>query len=1615
MATAAALAINSAATYDQMFEQIFGNGVSLVANSATFSGNAASTGIFSGATTTSPGISPTASGVILSTGNASAFANAGGGTNTNLNANTGTNVAGGIDGDAQLNAIAGVATFDGAILSASFIPDGNYITMQFVFSSEEYPEYINQNVNDAFGVWVNGAFVPISVVTAGNVAIDTVNAGVNNNLYIDNTSDQFNTEMDGFTRVLSFKALVNPGQVNTIKIGIADGGDAVYDSNLLIMADSVQAVTLAFDDTINVVASGTKTYDILANDADLTGTGLTITQINGVNVAAGQTIVLPSGQSVTLNANGTVTVLATKTQGTVNFSYTVVDGQGTTDVGYITLNTGKNVVKDGIVSGTTGGDLINTAYVGDPEGDRVDNNDATGIQGTVGNDDIIYAGAGNDSIYSGLGNDKILSGAGNDLAFGGAGNDSITGDAGNDTLNGDAGNDTLDGGLGNDTLFGGSENDMLYGGAGSDSLSGDAGNDTLYGGAGNDVLSGGAGVDVLNGGDGNDTLSGGAGSDNMAGGAGDDRFILGDGAAGDTDTIIGGESGETTGDALDAVNITNGVNVQFTGNENGTATSSTGNAVFSEIENVYGGAGNDTINASVSTTSHIFDTAAGDDSVVSGSGNDTISGGAGADTLDGGAGNDIVNGGTGNDILTGGAGNDSLYGGDDVDYFYGGAGDVVDGGEGGNDNDTLNLIGVSSITYGGGNNEAGTVNFTAGGAMTFANIEKLVINGGPNGVVDGLASGEVMNAGYTDLQGDQIDGADGDPDTIYGNGGNDTINASNGNDLVYGGTGDDSIFGNAGSDTLYGDDGNDFIEDYEGASTVYGGAGNDTIYTGDLNDQIYGGNDADLIYANSGNDTIDGGAGHDSIYAGEGNDSVLGGAGNDLIQGGFGDDSLYGGDDADIFYGGAGDVVDGGEGGNDNDTLYLSDVTNLAYGGGNDEAGTVTFQGGGTMTFSNIEKLVLNGGNPDGIIYGTAAAEVIGAGYVDANGDVIDNNDAIYGTPGSNDDEIYAGDGADTVYGLLGNDTIYGGAGGDLVHGGVGNDYIQGDAGNDGADVGNDTLYGDEGNDFIRGDNGSDYVYGGVGDDTVYGGAGTDHVYGGDGNDVVYGGYGDDTVYGGAGDDTITGSADNDVAYGDDGNDYIQGGEGADTLYGGLGNDTLLGEDDGDTFYGGVGDYVDGYESVTTGTDNDTLYVTDVSSVVFDVLNPENGVVHYTGGGTLQFYNIENLYVDGVLQGPPNYIVDGTTADDLIDGSYVDAQGDRIDAADNVAGNNDDVVMAGSGDDTVIAGQGNDLVYGGDGDDRLSGDVGNDTLNGDAGNDVLLDGAGDDVAFGGSGNDSFTSGSGADSLYGGADSDHFDGDLIGDVIDGGVGGDDNDTLDLRAYGKLNTNIIYDPQNSENGTVEFLDENGAVTGTMTFTNIENVIPCFTPGCMVLTDSGEISVQNLRVGDAVLTRDNGYQPIRWIGNRDLSQVDLLIAPQFSAVQIARGALGHNLPERDMKVSPQHRMLLSGPRAEMLFGEHEVLVAANHLVGRAGITRRDGEAVRYIHILFDQHEIIRADGAWSESFQPGDRSLAGMDAAQRAEILGLFPNLAGAGTRYPAARMTLKSREARVLLSA
>ena len=194
-----------------------------------------------------------------------------------------------------------------------------------------------------------------------------------------------------------------------------------------------------------------------------------------------------------------------------------------------------------------------------------------------------------------------------------------------------------------------------------------------------------------------------------------------------------------------------------------------------------------------------------------------------------------------------------------------------------------------------------------------------------------------------------------------------------------------------------------------------------------------------------------------------------------------------------------------------------------------------------------------------------------------------------------------------------------------------------------------------------------------------------------------------------------------------------------------------------------------------------------------------------------------------------------------------------------------------------------------------------------------------------------------------------------------------------------------------------------------------VPCFAAGTLIVTATGPKLVEDIRVGDEVLTRDDGFQPVRWAGTRMLDAEYLEQNPDFTSVLIAAGALGNRLPRRDLRVSPGHRMLLGGQQAEILFGEREVLVAASDLVGQPGITR-DARPVTYVHIMFDNHQIIDSEGAWSESFQPADVTLNGLDTAQREELLALFPELATRkGQRnFATARKVLAPHESAALLA-
>ncbi|MDG3040178.1 Hint domain-containing protein [Roseicyclus marinus] len=933
-----------------------------------------------------------------------------------------------------------------------------------------------------------------------------------------------------------------------------------------------------------------------------------------------------------------------------------------------------------------------------------------------------------------------------------------------------------------------------------------------------------------------------------------------------------------------------------------------------------------------------------------------------------------------------------------------------------------------------------------------------------------------MGVGYDDSNAPTDGGGDvigNGPDVIEGNGGDDTIDAGAGDDTVDGGAGDDAIVGGFGNDSLTGGEGGDSLYGGAGDDTLEGGAGDDLLVPGSFDGTQPVGNptsndgpgNRNLVNGGDGNDTILASVGADTLNGDAGDDLIIGNGGNDLIAGGDGADTLDGEDGVDTIDGGAGDddiVVSGGDlatggsgddvftvddtrpetgtitviggetgeeavidptnnpGGRIGDVLDLRglDVVSITYDPtdptfdpvtGTGESGTAVINNAAgqpvTIAFSEIETVLFDV-LPDGVVDGLETGEVMNPGYADAEGDTIDGPDGL-------DDVIEGNGGNDTINAGDGNDTVDGGAGEDVINGGIGDDVLDGGAEDD-------------------------TVSGGLGDDTVQGGAGDDELFGNEGNDLVDGGVGNDVLGGAEGDDTLLGGAGLDTLTGGSGNDSLDGGTGSDTITGNSGRDTITDLDGDNLIVSGdtglpdrgfpiVGnadpDPADDRDVVTTGAGNDTIQTGDDADVI-DAGDGDNVVdggfdddVISTGTGADRIVGGEGS--DTITSGDGNDTifagVDAAGADtlNLIDDNLVASRNDPI------LDNGRDVIDAGAGDDLVFGADDDDTIFGGAGNDTLDGGIDDDVIDGGTGDDMIIGGQGADSLSGGLGNDTFTVGNFTDPIFGDT---YREG--LGDTIVGGEDPDGNDIDVLDLTGNRDFDIFLedsiDPTGAsgESGRVVFYTDatKSVVQGELVFREIEEIAGpiCFTPGTLIATPKGEVPVESLREGDRVITRDNGIQEIRWLGQRTLDRAELGQNPHFRPILVRKGSLGHGLPERDMVVSPQHRLLIANEMTDLYFNESEVLVPAKHLVGTSGIMQLDTLRTTYVHFMFDRHEVVLSNGSWTESFQPGAQSMGTLADEVRDEILGLFPELK---TRegldgYVSARRSLKAHEAKLL---
>lgn len=209
--------------------------------------------------------------------------------------------------------------------------------------------------------------------------------------------------------------------------------------------------------------------------------------------------------------------------------------------------------------------------------------------------------------------------------------------------------------------------------------------------------------------------------------------------------------------------------------------------------------------------------------------------------------------------------------------------------------------------------------------------------------------------------------------------------------------------------------------------------------------------------------------------------------------------------------------------------------------------------------------------------------------------------------------------------------------------------------------------------------------------------------------------------------------------------------------------------------------------------------------------------------------------------------------------------------------------------------------------------------------------------------------------------------------------------------------------------------GSGEQVVTTEHLLHLVICFTAGAQILTPNGPLVIENLAAGDRVITRDHGVQRIRWIGSSVISAGRMAMRADLRPVLIRKGALGADLPDADMRVSRQHRVLVRDWRSELMFGQQGgVLAPAFTLCNDDSIREEQpAEPVTYYHMAFDNHEIVYANGVETESFHPAERTVSAMDKAARDELLTLFPDLElGDGFAYGSARAQLRKHEGGLL---
>ncbi|MGO8738997.1 Hint domain-containing protein [Rhodoblastus sp.] len=180
-----------------------------------------------------------------------------------------------------------------------------------------------------------------------------------------------------------------------------------------------------------------------------------------------------------------------------------------------------------------------------------------------------------------------------------------------------------------------------------------------------------------------------------------------------------------------------------------------------------------------------------------------------------------------------------------------------------------------------------------------------------------------------------------------------------------------------------------------------------------------------------------------------------------------------------------------------------------------------------------------------------------------------------------------------------------------------------------------------------------------------------------------------------------------------------------------------------------------------------------------------------------------------------------------------------------------------------------------------------------------------------------------------------------------------------------------------------------TGSGTAIIVNTTPPCYCGGTLISTERGEVAVEDLAIGDCVITANRERRLIKWIGTRAYSPRFAGNNPDLLPIRFKAGSLDENIPVRDLLVSPKHAMFLDG-----------VLIPAEHLVNGATIVKEAAtEDIRYFHIELESHDVLIAEGALSESFVDDDSRGMFQNAHQFRE---LYPEVKWAAAAYCAPRV-------------